>query len=78
VDLGGRALASALAEAGRDGDVLVVDWDVDALERLRGECRSPNVFFLLGDGDVLPLPDRSVDAVVGGTGEDVERVLRRT
>jgi ubiquinone/menaquinone biosynthesis C-methylase UbiE len=76
VDLGGRALASALAEAGADGDVLVVEWDVDTLERLRQECRAPNVSFLIGSAEVLPLPDRSVDAVVGGSGADVERVLR--
>jgi ubiquinone/menaquinone biosynthesis C-methylase UbiE len=75
--LGGRALASALAEAGPDGDVLVVDWDVETLERLRGECASANVFFLIGTADVLPLLDRSVDSVIGGSGNDVERVLRR-
>ena len=77
MDLGGGALASALAEAGPEGDVLVVDWDVETLERLRGECTSPNVVFLIGTADVLPLLDRSVDSVVGGSGEDVERVLRR-
>jgi ubiquinone/menaquinone biosynthesis C-methylase UbiE len=75
--LGGGALASAIAEAGPDGDVLVVDWRVETLERLRRECAAPNVFFLLGSADVLPLLDRSVDAVVGGSGDDVERVLRR-
>jgi ubiquinone/menaquinone biosynthesis C-methylase UbiE len=41
----------------------VVDESVDVLEELRGGTRAPNVFYLLGSADVLPLTDASVDEV---------------
>ena len=75
--MGGLALPAALAEAGPDGDVLVVDADVDRLEQIRRASAAPNVFFLIGDAEVLPLLDGSVDVVLGGLrGGDIERVLR--
>jgi hypothetical protein len=54
---------------------------VAALERLRAQTRAPNVFYLLGCAEVLPLPDGSVDEVVGAAttaaGErELGRVLR--
>ncbi len=77
VDVGGRALTTALQQTGPDGDVIVIDDDVDELERIRKGCDAPNVSFLIGSSDVLPLPDRSVDAILGVV-DDVElaRVLR--
>jgi ubiquinone/menaquinone biosynthesis C-methylase UbiE len=58
--------------------VLVVDESVDALEELRARTRAPNVFYLLGCAEVLPLPDESVDEVVGPTPTPVaERELAR-
>jgi hypothetical protein len=59
-----------------------VDESVDALEQLRARTRAPNVFYLLGCAEVLPLPDGSVDEVVGpapptAVGErELVRVLR--
>ena len=55
---------------------------MDALEQLRAQTRAPNVFYLLGCAEVLPLPDGSVDEVVGAAptavGErELVRVLRR-
>jgi arsenite methyltransferase len=47
-----------------DGDVLAIDISVDALEELRRVCSAPNVFYLVGTADVLPLTDESVDAVL--------------
>jgi hypothetical protein len=52
------------------------------LEELRAGTRAPNVFYLLGCGDVLPLPDASVDEVVGAPPSaeaqaELDRVLRR-
>jgi ubiquinone/menaquinone biosynthesis C-methylase UbiE len=44
--------------------VLVVDESVDALERLRRNSAAPNVFYLLGSADVLPVMDASVDEVL--------------
>jgi SAM-dependent methyltransferase len=49
---------------GPDGDVLAIDISVDALEELRATATAPNISYLVGRADVLPLPDASVDAVV--------------
>ena len=64
-----------------EGDVLVVDRSVDALERLRNATTVSNVFYLVGCAEVLPLPDASVDEVVGAPPNaeartEFERVLR--
>jgi ubiquinone/menaquinone biosynthesis C-methylase UbiE len=66
-----------------EGDVLVVDCSAAALERLRETTAEPNVFYLLGSIDVLPLTDGSVDEILASgvpTGEaatEFLRVLRR-
>jgi hypothetical protein len=69
------------ARVAPDGDVIVVDESVDVLEELRAHTRAPNVFYLLGWPDVLPLPDASVDEVVGpppsaDAQQELARVLR--
>ena len=62
--------------------MIVVDESVDALERLRRNSPAPNVFYLLGSVDVLPLMDASVDKVLATSGpraeaaEEFFRVLR--
>jgi ubiquinone/menaquinone biosynthesis C-methylase UbiE len=77
VDLGGHELTAALKETGADGDVIVIDEDVDELDRIRRRCDAPNVSFLIGSSEVLPLPDRSVDEIRGTVDEaEVARVLR--
>jgi Methyltransferase domain len=48
--------------------VLVVEDSVDELERLRRETRAPNVSYLIGALDVLPLTDSSVDEVLATSG----------
>jgi ubiquinone/menaquinone biosynthesis C-methylase UbiE len=53
-------LAAAVAP---DGDVVVIDWSVDVLEALRGASAAPDVSYLIGKSDVLPLTDESVDLV---------------
>ncbi len=58
-------MAEALEQAGADGDVLVIESSSERLEKLRLACSAANVFFLLGTPDVLPLPDCSVDLVLG-------------
>jgi len=73
--LEGALLAGALAAAG-DEDVFVVDHSAAELERLERELPDARVFYLIGDDDVLPLPDASVDRTVGGAGPEVDRVLR--
>jgi ubiquinone/menaquinone biosynthesis C-methylase UbiE len=72
------SLAAALERVGNDGDVLLVLRAADDLDRIRHASNAPNISFLLGDPDVLPLTDASVDFVVGAAdGTDVARVLRR-
>jgi ubiquinone/menaquinone biosynthesis C-methylase UbiE len=44
--------------------VLAIDASVDKLEALRAATSSPNISYFVGQADVLPLTDGSVDAVV--------------
>jgi hypothetical protein len=69
-------LGGALADAGSDGDVIVLEADVDALEQLRATVKAPNVSYLVLEADVLPLPDRSVESVRGRSlpAEEIARV----
>ena len=73
-----RGLAEeALERGGLDADVIVVDPSVSRLEALEQALSDPRVWFLIGDADVLPLPDASVDAVMGeGETAELERVCR--
>jgi hypothetical protein len=58
-------------------DVLVLDGSGERLERLLDEVRDARVWYLLGDTEVIPLPDGFVDEVVGaGASPEVERVMR--
>jgi ubiquinone/menaquinone biosynthesis C-methylase UbiE len=56
---------AALAGAGEDEDVIVLDPAAAALEAARRSFRDPRVWLAIGDPDVIPLPDQSVDEVVG-------------
>jgi arsenite methyltransferase len=60
----GLLTLGALERVGPEGDVIAIDISVDALEELRSNTTSPNISYLLGQADVLPLRDSSVDAVV--------------
>ena len=64
----------ALDRLGADGAVIAVDVSVDALDELRATCPDPRLSFLVGDAEVVPLPDASVDVVIGrsvlGTARD--------
>jgi ubiquinone/menaquinone biosynthesis C-methylase UbiE len=70
-------LALALDRVGDAGDVFVIDPSPDALADLEARVRDGRLWFLLGDADVLPLPDRSVDLVLAMDGDSPEarRVL---
>ena len=59
-------------------EVVVLEPSVDELERLIAELADPRLDYLLGALPVLPLPDGSVDLVVGADPNDLEvaRVLR--
>lgn len=84
----GLLTLGAVERVGPDGDVLALDVSVDALEELRANTSATNISYLVGQADVLPLPDASVDAVVtrsvliyvddkAEVAREFERVLRR-
>ena len=57
-------MIAALAEdVAPDGDVVVVDRSVDRLEGLRHASKEPDVTYLVGESEVLPLTDESIDFV---------------
>jgi len=60
----GLLTLGAVDRVGPDGDVIALDISVDALEELRANTAAPNISYLVGQADVLPLRDASVDAVV--------------
>jgi SAM-dependent methyltransferase len=59
-------------------EIVVLDPSSAELERLVEELADPRIDYLLGDLAVLPLPDGSVDLLVGADASDPEvvRVLR--
>ena len=60
----GLLTLGAVERVGPDGDVIALDVSVDALEELRANTAAPNISYLVGQADVLPLRDASVEAVV--------------
>jgi arsenite methyltransferase len=60
----GELMHGAVDRVGAEGDVLAIDASVDTLEALRAATSSPNISYFVGQADVLPLTDGSVDAVV--------------
>jgi hypothetical protein len=76
--LGVDAARASLAELGDYDEIVVLDSDVPALEALVSELADPRLDYMLGGLPVLPMPDDSVDLLVGGDAADPEvaRVLR--
>jgi hypothetical protein len=76
--LGAAAARTALAELADFDEIVVLEPSVDELERLVAELADPRLDYLLGELPVLPLPDASVDRLVGGPADDPEvaRVMR--
>jgi ubiquinone/menaquinone biosynthesis C-methylase UbiE len=76
-------VATVATQVGPGGEVMVVDPSVDLLERLRTAVSAPAVWYLVGEADVLPLPDESVDSLrslrptTSGAAAEWFRVLRR-
>jgi len=60
----GLLTLGAVERVGAEGDVIAFDISVDALEELRAHATAPNISYLIGSADVLPLRDESLDAVV--------------
>jgi len=76
--LGGNAARESLASFDGYDEVVILEASVDELERLVAELADPRLDYLLGGLPVLPLPDASVDRVLGADEDDPEvaRVLR--
>jgi hypothetical protein len=76
--LGAAAARESLGRLGGFDEIVVLESSVDELERLIAELADPRLDYLLGALPVLPLPDRSIDLLVGADPEDAEvaRVLR--
>lgn len=76
--LGVGAVRAALADLADYDEIVVLDTSASELERLVGELADPRLDYLLGALPVLPVPDASVDLLVGADPADPEvvRVLR--
>ena len=76
--LGADTARGALHHVEKFDEILVLEESVDELERLQHELADPRLDYLLGALPVLPLPDASVDVVIGADATDAEiaRVLR--
>jgi hypothetical protein len=76
--LGVANARAALSELGDYDEIVVLDSDVEALEALVAELADPRLDYMLGGLPVLPMPDGSVDLLVGADAGDPEvvRVLR--
>jgi arsenite methyltransferase len=55
----------ALDRLGVDGSVICLDTAADHLEQIWEVRADPRLSLLVGDADVVPLPDASVDVVLG-------------
>ncbi len=77
-----EVIAALAEDVAPDGDVVVVDRSVDRLEGLRHASKEPDVTYLVGESEVLPLTDESIDFVWSaeapgaGTASEFFRVLR--
>jgi ubiquinone/menaquinone biosynthesis C-methylase UbiE len=70
-------VGDALAELAEDELMIVVDPSADRLEELEERYPDPRITWLIGDGVVIPIPDDSVDRVLGeGSDSELRRVLR--
>ena len=74
--LDGSLLGEALGQAG-DEELVVLDPSAARLEEFERDYRDPRVSYLIGEPEVIPLPDAWVDAVLGrGIEAELARVLR--
>jgi hypothetical protein len=75
--LGADAARESLGRLGGFDEIVVLEPSVDELERLMTELADPRLDYLLGELPVLPLPDGSVDLLIGADPADAEvaRVL---
>ena len=76
--LGAAAARSSLDRLGGFDEIVVFEPSVNELERLLVELADPRLDYLLGELPVLPLPDGSIDRVVGDFVPDDPEITRVT
>ena len=76
--LGADLAKAALPELAEFDEIVIFEPSVEKLERLVTELADPRLDYLLGALPVLPLPDASVDRLIGAPADDPEaaRVTR--
>jgi hypothetical protein len=76
--LGAGAARESLAQFDGFDEIVILEPSVDELEQLLHDLADPRLDYLLGELPVLPLPDGSVDLVIGADDghPEVARVLR--
>lgn len=75
--LDGDLVGDALSTLGEDELIIVIDPSASRLEAMRERYPDSRVTWLIGDGQVIPIPDASVDRVLGeGSESEIARVLR--
>jgi hypothetical protein len=76
--LGADLARTAVAELADFDEIVIFEPSVDELEKLIAELADPRLDYLLGELPVLPLPDASIDRLIGGPAGDPEvaRVTR--
>ena len=78
VILGAHLVREALPDLAEFDEIAVIDLSVEALELLEPELEDPRLDYLLGALPVLPLPDGSIDRVVGDFSPDDPEIARVT
>jgi hypothetical protein len=69
-------VADVLGRLG-DDDLIVLDQSAGRLELLLDGLADPRLWFMIGDAEVIPLPDGAADEVVGTPpSPEVARVTR--
>ena len=76
--LGVAAARDSLAGLADFDEILILEPSADALEHLMQELADPRLNYLLGELPVLPLPDGSIDRVVGDFVPDDPEITRVT
>jgi ubiquinone/menaquinone biosynthesis C-methylase UbiE len=74
--LGAAHVRDALDKLDGYDEIVVIDPSVEALEALEAELADPRLDYLLGGLPVLPLPDGSIDLVVGEFPPDDPEITR--
>jgi len=58
-------VVAARLEGLGDRDLFVLEPSAGLLEEVEEEIADPRVWFMIGDAEVIPLPDGSVDEILG-------------